>query len=319
MWPRCLQNSTVETFSHINALPFIEKCDKEGFIASAIKYEKTAKGIAPTKSVASRWFNVSKIFENTSDDIWIHRSGDDIWWTLSLGLEHTKSVHPSHAPEAKPGEDVFHTSKATKIWSRQDLTGRRLSWKAAHPKARHFLATEATLQELSEDYAKYAFAMICGDDLSGWHDQSKWKKTLADSLKGEISISTALQNSAARMAMTAWETTKNSFGQKVERTVKNKEFEFNSKTELEQFVADLINSQQGLCAISGMPLQYDGAHDDLAMLCSLDRIDSDGHYAKENLQVVCRFINEWKSSEKDEEFRRLLHAVRVFRPSALDA
>ena len=46
------------------------------------------------------------------------------------------------------------------------------------------------------------------------------------------------------------------------------------------------------------------------MLPSLDRIDSNGHYAKENLQLVCRFINFWKQASDDAEFRRLVSVVR---------
>jgi hypothetical protein len=47
------------------------------------------------------------------------------------------------------------------------------------------------------------------------------------------------------------------------------------------------------------------------MLASLDRINSDGHYSDGNLQVVCRFVNQWKSNMPDGEFRRLLGMVRA--------
>lgn len=311
LWPRCLKNSYVETFSQTSALPFVQNNDKDGFVANAIANEWTARGIRPTKGTASRWFNVSKIFENTSADIWIHRCDDDIWWTISLPEPHSISFHPSHAPEATPGNEVFHTSKPTMAWSRTDLAGRRLSWKGAHPKARHFLATEATLQQLSKDYASYALEMILGADLTAWHDLPLWKKVLLDSRKGEVSISTAKQKSAYEMAMTAWNTTKNSNGQTAERTVKNKEFEFVTVFELESFVNQLLDMQEGFCAISGLPLQHRDSCDDQAMLCSLDRIDSNGHYERGNLQVVCRFINKWKSDSPDDEFRRLLHVVRA--------
>lgn len=45
---------------------------------------------------------------------------------------------------------------------------------------------------------------------------------------------------------------------------------------------------------------------------SLDRIDSDGHYEKGNLQLVCRFINFWKQAADDQEFRPLINFVRGF-------
>lgn len=310
LWSRCLKNSCLETFSHSSALPFIQNDDKDGFIANAMKNEWTARGIRPNKGTASRWYNVSKIFESTSSDIWIHRCDDDIWWTISLPDPYSISIHPSHAPEALPGDEVFHTSKPSMAWSCKDLTGRRLSWKGAHPKARHFLATEATLQCLSKDYAPYALAMILGENLSEWHDLPLWKEVLLNSKKGEVSISSARQNAAYEMALTAWNTTQNSNGQSVEKKVKNKDFGFENVLELEAFVNQLLDMQQGICAISGLPFQYREFCEDPAMLYSLDRIDSNGHYERGNLQVVCRFINKWKSNTPDEEFRRLLHIVR---------
>lgn len=66
--------------------------------------------------------------------------------------------------------------------------------------------------------------------------------------------------------------------------------------------------------LTGLVLQYDGEADDRALLCSLDRIDSDGHYEPDNLQVVCQFVIRWKSDSKDLEFRRLLALVRTVTP-----
>lgn len=90
---------------------------------------------------------------------------------------------------------------------------------------------------------------------------------------------------------------------------KEKQIHHDAK-ELEGLIAKLIEEQGGLCALTGLPLQWRGNHDDAAMLASLDRIDSDGHYSEGNLQVVCQFANFWKSSSPDGEFRRLLAIVR---------
>jgi hypothetical protein len=43
---------------------------------------------------------------------------------------------------------------------------------------------------------------------------------------------------------------------------------------------------------------------------SLDRINSDGHYERGNLQVVCQFVNFWKGATENEEFQRLLALLR---------
>ena len=41
----------------------------------------------------------------------------------------------------------------------------------------------------------------------------------------------------------------------------------------------------------------------------MDRIDSNGHYEFGNLQVVCQFVNFWKSDSDNSEFKRLLRLV----------
>ncbi len=47
----------------------------------------------------------------------------------------------------------------------------------------------------------------------------------------------------------------------------------------------------------GIDLQFHGQHSDKNLRPSLDRIDSEGHYVESNLQVVCQFINFWKSDK----------------------
>ncbi len=113
-----------------------------------------------------------------------------------------------------------------------------------------------------------------------------------------------------RMAATAQNTTGGANGQQVSRTMKNKQLKFESKDELETYITELIDAQNGFCAITGLTLQYDGEAVDQELLCSLDRIDSDGHYEPGNLQVVCRFVNRWKNDSDNEEFRRLVALVR---------
>ena len=110
--------------------------------------------------------------------------------------------------------------------------------------------------------------------------------------------------------MTAEHTVREARGQQVERTTKLKEM-YLSRRELEEYLKALLQAQDGLCAVSSLPLQLDGECDDKEMLCSLDRIDSNGHYERDNLQIVCRFINHWKSDQDDSEFRRLLDVVRT--------
>ena len=181
-----------------------------------------------------------------------------------------------------------------KPWSHQTRNGNRLDWNTLHPKAKAFLFTEGTLQQLDSDNAAYAVALIEGADLSPWHGRPTWKRAQSAKSRPGI-VFNPRQKAIARMAYTALGTAAASNGQEVVRTVKDKQVRF-SQLELEGYIGALIDAQDGLCALTGIPLQYDGDHEDPELLCSLDRIDSDGHYEAENLQVVCKFANGWKNN-----------------------
>ncbi len=112
------------------------------------------------------------------------------------------------------------------------------------------------------------------------------------------------------MAMMAFDTSAQSYGQEIVRVAKDKQVRFANALELEQYVLALLEMQDGACALTGLALQYDGNCEDKEFLCSLDRIDSDGHYEAGNLQVVCRFANRWKGDDRDDNFKRLLEAIR---------
>jgi hypothetical protein len=111
------------------------------------------------------------------------------------------------------------------------------------------------------------------------------------------------------MRLSVENTVRSSNGQIVERTVKNKELQMSS-AELEKLLASLLELQDNRCALTGIPFHFLGPNADKNLLPSVDRIDSDGHYEAENLQIVCQFINFWKSDADNEEFKRLLMLVR---------
>lgn len=104
-------------------------------------------------------------------------------------------------------------------------------------------------------------------------------------------------------------TVSNANGQIIERTVKNKELKM-SEEELAHLIRELLDQQDDHCALSGLPLQFLDPGADPALHPSVDRIDSNGHYELGNLQIVCRFVNFWKSDMDNEEFKRLLALVR---------
>ncbi len=125
---------------------------------------------------------------------------------------------------------------------------------------------------------------------------------------GAVRHASAERLSIVEMAMNAASAAAAS-GRQSTVTKKTKELHHH-QLELETIIKRLIREQEGRCALTGLTLQWKGDADDTAMLASLDRIASDGHYADGNLQVVCRFVNAWKSATPDGEFRRLLALAR---------
>jgi hypothetical protein len=105
------------------------------------------------------------------------------------------------------------------------------------------------------------------------------------------------------------ETVKNSNGQNIQQIRKNKELKMTS-SELKKQIKDLLVLQQDRCALTGIKFISSDKSFGESLSPSLDRIDSNKHYEEGNLQVVCRFINFWKSDTDNAEFQRLLKLVR---------
>lgn len=146
--------------------------DREAYITSRMR-GKTAAGLTPTRAVAARWYNLMTIVSETADDLWVHKDGEKVWWTTST------SEPPTFERKTEPvgsRRDVVVCHKPCAVWSDRSRTGQELFWRSLHPKAKDFLSTEATLQELSEDYAAYAIALVNGTDLTEWHSRPIWRR-----------------------------------------------------------------------------------------------------------------------------------------------
>ncbi len=303
-WKECLRRGTIASMNDIALFPLWRDGNRDAFIQKIL-----TSGETQNKSTASRWFNLMTVVSQTSSDIWIHSDTKNLWWTTTLSEE------PTFEPRRETvgaGRDVIICHKLCDGWRKENSAGNSLPWKGLHPKAKTFLSTEATLQKLSRDNAEYAIALVKGLPLSRWHEKKDWLQKIetSKSKSGVGLVYNDEQKAIWRMADTAFQTAFASNGQEVKRTLKNKNVNFNSKNELQKYIANLLNSQEKICALTELPINLMEKEGDPEMRASLDRIDSDGHYEEGNLQVVCKFANRWKNDSVNDEFLRLINLLK---------
>lgn len=310
LWEYCKRTAVISTYADKDVHELWRARDREAFIELCMRSKTTAAGKRVTRGVASLWFNAGDTFANTAGDLWLHREGDDLWWTTSRSEPLSESVEA--VPMRGVDGEVYVLRKPAAPWQNRDQRGRRLQWSGVHAKARDFLVTVSTVRPLRGSNADYARALVGGESLDPWHGQNAWRAKEEKSGRSAVTRASPIELSARRMAQQAFGTATNSNGQEETRIVKNKDvLGFNDEHALAQHIRELFEEQEGLCAISGIELQHYGEHEDLELVCSLDRVDSNGHYERGNLQVVCRFINRWKSDSSDEDFRRLFRLVQT--------
>jgi hypothetical protein len=310
LWPRARANNTILTYDHVSLHPFWRAGDRGGYIAKAIDNVVTARGDRPTKQTAGRWYNLIEELRVTQDDIWISRQGSALWWTISKSGEIAESLLPSTNP-SRDGPDIWVIEKPCLPWSDRDSQGRQLLWNALHPKSRDFLVTEATFQSVHNDrgYADYARALIAGEPLDKWHETQLFSEKAAEARQPGARLFSPKEVSAAEMTANLLSTVAQSNGQKAEKRIKAKTTTL-GRGEWEQLLLRMLSEQNEVCALTGLPFGYPKESDDLQMRPSLDRIDSNGHYTPDNIQIVCRFMNRWKGADDDLLVRRLLDQLR---------
>jgi len=307
-WPDCLARGTIAVMDDVRVHPFWKRDDREGYIREAQKELRLATGEYVIKPVASRWFNLNTVLMQTYGDLWIHREKDELWWTESIASAPTEEIIDD--PKPRHGSTRIHLyHKVCSGWSDKDKKGRSLSWNGLHARAREFLFTEGTFQQLSDDNADYARVLISGEPLSPWHNRPDWRAKAEQSKHFPVTHFDARQRTVARMAMMAMGTAQQSGMQSIS-IKKNKNVVFLNQQDLEAYIADLLANQEGLCALTGLSMILDDADDDTELRCSLDRIDSNRHYERGNLQIVCKFVNRWKGDADNAEFARLIGKVR---------
>lgn len=77
------------------------------------------------------------------------------------------------------------------------------------------------------------------------------------------------------------------------------------------YITELLESQNGMCAVTGLLMNYDCHNRKKAnpFKASLDRIDSNKGYSKDNVRFVCWAVNQMKADRTDEEFAYWIKTV----------
>ena len=260
-WKNCLERSSIAVMDDMRVHPHWQRGDREGYIAEAQEKLISRMGRPVARQAASRWFNLNTILMETVGDIWIHREKDELSWTTSLG----------QAPESEIVDDPQYHSERVKIivyykrcddWSNKTRKGGKLPpWAGIHPKAREFLFTEGTFQQLSADNSLSAQALINGESLSEWHQRPDWRAKEDRSGRGAGVVFNPLELTAARMlldltaermAETAQATAAQS-GQISVVIKKEKKFLFYEQRELESPAQNELHVWTGLVGLKPLP------------------------------------------------------------------
>jgi hypothetical protein len=304
-WPQCLERNVVCGMMRLGCYDYFINNDSNGFVERCITSEKTAYGTVPSQATARGWYNRNKEVEASSEEYWIHRENDKIWWTITLNKEAFFEQSTDHL-----GAPTWICYKPCIPWSCSDKNGKPLRYAGLHPNIKPAVISMAMSRKASPENAAYFRTLIHGDGLSEWHSLSSWQQKEANTNRKSGKIYDSLEKTAYRIANTVFNTVKNSFGQTVERTLKNKECQFETKESLIKFVSELYNLQSGRCAITDIPMELDDSFTDKEFKISLDRIDSNGHYEQHNLQLLCAFVNRWKSSDDNNNFKKLIDRLQ---------
>ena len=90
------------------------------------------------------------------------------------------------------------------------------------------------------------------------------------------------------------------------RALKQRNKKFNIELDFDaDYLIELFYSQKSLCAISGLPMTYIVNQGKISTNVSVDRIDSNKGYSKENIQLVQSIVNIMKTDLDQTEFIQL--------------
>ena len=247
-WPVCRSETVLTLETGVRLLDYWKKKDRDGWISWATENERMVNGQIATAAVASRWFNLITIFHDTVDDIWVHRDGEHLFWTTSLPGKIVEVEITDSAGRPRP---YLLLKRPTQQWANKSRDGRPLLWRAIHPKAHHFLQTEATYQKIANDrnYKDYALALLDGPVIEEIHARPEWLEALGKrtSVRTFSNLETTIYNAVYQIQHTVLRAD----GRLVTSATKIKNL-LVSEEEMRRFLHKLYQDQSGLCALTGV-------------------------------------------------------------------
>lgn len=305
LWADCLERNLVALGYDKPYFEAWHAGNRNEFLRLEIEAAPAGMPESDVKSRSTTWFNRATRIAESENDIWLHRAGNALYWSVSTEA----------APVFEEYDGKVMIAKPVTPWSRRNRRTVALTWNSIHPKAKDYLTTQQAVFRVADPMmTEYIEALVGGDDLSQWHERAEWKARLGADKGKTLGTNVELSEFVlSRMMMTIRDTVRNAKGEQVLRTLKEKKL-LCSEPEMKAHLAELMVRQEGLCAITRLPLHVDGQQClDYDMLASVDRIDSNGHYEPKNVQLVCRFVNFWKCSQENGKFMELLDKVVVNR------
>lgn len=70
-----------------------------------------------------------------------------------------------------------------------------------------------------------------------------------------------------------------------------------------KILEQLLDEQQGLCALTGIPLTWTQGEGTVPTNISIDRLVAGGSYTVDNIQLVCKAVNSFRNNLGLEEFK----------------
>lgn len=290
--------------------------DREAHLA--VHMERVGKGQDPSsvKAESTRWFNYATKVVNSANDIFINLDGPNVWWARSRPLHASSSVPPEPVliPHLDPvnGEDVVAVGVEVDGWRQFSKDGTKLQLATIHKRAWDFLKKQSALAPVAdEDMKLYLTTLLEGGDLLGWHNRPDWKVKQGEDKGKYLAIQASLlENGLTQLMLSIEGTVAFANGQIIDKKVKDKKLLGCTPQEMKQHLKALWDQQEGKCALTGIEMHLPGQPDlDKDLMVSPDRIDSNGHYSLDNVQLVCRFANFWKLASDNSRFKELLDLV----------